>query len=193
MLWNFAPDKSASKFTESQGPINTPELTPAERWFLVYTRPNKEARVQFYLRCQDFRTYLPQFRKSVRHARKIRIVSAPLFPRYLFIVLDLTIDPWLSVSGTMGVSSLFMSNGRPVPVPQGIVETLALAADDRGFVRLDDGLDPGQTVRVLSGPFAEFMGILQRLDGPERARILLDIMGSAVPVNLSRSALVRVA
>jgi len=108
-------------------------------------------------------------------------------------VLDLTIDPWLSVSGTMGVSSLFMSNGRPVPVPQGIVETLALAADDRGFVRLDDGLDPGQTVRVLSGPFAEFMGILQRLDGPERARILLDIMGSAVPVNLSRSALVRVA
>jgi transcriptional antiterminator RfaH len=186
MLWNFAPDQPDAKFMESQ-------LGPDERWFLVYTLPNKETRAQFYLTRQGFRTYLPQFRKSVRHARKVRIVCAPLFPRYLFIVLDLTIDPWLSVSGTIGVSSLFISNGRPVPVPEGVVETLVSAADDRGIVRLDDGLGPGQTVRILVGPFAEFIGILQRLDGPERARILLDIMGSAVPINLSRSALARVA
>jgi transcriptional antiterminator RfaH len=120
-------------------------------------------------------------------------VSAPLFPRYLFIALNLMIDPWLSVSGTVGVSSLFTCNGRPLPVPEGVVESLMLAADGRDIVRLDDGLGPGQTVRVLVGPFAEIIGTLQQLDGPERARILIEIMGSAVRVELSRSALARVA
>lgn len=195
MLWNFALDKSESEFKSiaSQGDANMRELTPDQRWFLVYTLPNKEARAQFYLRSQGFGTYLPQFRKTVRHARKLRIVRAPLFPRYLFIALNLAADPWLSVSGTIGVSSLFMCNGRPLPVPEGVVETLILAADRWDVVRLDDGLVAGQPVRVLAGPFAEFIGTLHELDGPTRARVLIDMMGSTVPVDLRRSALARVA
>src|ERR1700730_5077057 len=190
MLWNFVPDKSASD--ASQGPASLRELTPGQRWFLVYSLPNNEVRAQFYLRRQGFRTYLAQYRKTVRHARKLRIVSAPLFPRYFFIALNLMVDPWLSVAGTIGVSSLFTCNGRPLPVPEGVVESLILAADGGDIVRLDDGLGPGQTVRVLVGPFAEFIGTLQRLDGPERARILIEIMGSAVAIDLSRSAVARV-
>src|SRR5438445_6945850 len=181
MLWNCVPNKS--RFMGSESSTNLLQLAPGERWFLVYTLPKQEVRAQFYLGRQAFRTYLPKFRKTVRHARSLRIVSAPLFPRYLFIILDITIDPWLSVSGTVGVSSLFICDGRPIPIPEGVVEGLILSADHRDIVRLDDGLTSGETVRVLTGPLAESIGTIQRLGDSERVRILLDIMGRAVSVN----------
>jgi transcription elongation factor/antiterminator RfaH len=192
MRWDFVQHKSDSASKASGNPVNPRALGVGQRWFLVYTQPRKEAQAQFNLRCQNFHGYLPQVRKTIRHARRLRIVHAPLFPRYLFVALDLTVDPWLSVSGTIGVSSLFMCDGRPVPVPEGVVETLISAADDRDIIRLDDGLVPGDSVRVLAGPFAELIGTLQQLDGPARAHILVEIMGGAVPVSLHRSALARI-
>jgi transcription elongation factor/antiterminator RfaH len=178
MRWDFVQHKSDSASMASGNPANPRALGVGQRWFLVYTHPRKEARAQFNLRCQNFHGYLPQVRKTIRHARRLRIVHAPLFPRYLFVAFDLTVDPWLSVSGTIGVSSLFMCDGRPVPVPEGVVETLISAAED--------------SVRVLAGPFAELIGTLQQLDGPARARILVEIMGGPVPVSLHRSALARI-
>jgi len=44
-------------------------------------------------------------------------------------------------------------------------------------------------VRILSGPFANFVGKLERLDAAGRIRVLLDMMGTAVPVALRRSAI----
>jgi len=46
-----------------------------------------------------------------------------------------------------------------------------------------------QSVRILTGPFADFVGKLDRLDDAGRVRVLLDMMGTAVPVALHRSAL----
>src|SRR5215216_7584524 len=90
-------------------------LAPNERWFLVHTLPKSERKAEFHLGAQGFRTYLPQIRKTIRHARQLKTVRAPLFPRYLFVILDLQRDRWLSVRSTVGVSSLFSSrDGRPV-------------------------------------------------------------------------------
>ena len=54
---------------------------------------------------------------------------------------------------------------------------------------LDTGLVKGQHVRILSGPFADFVGTLERLDDAGRVQVLLEMMGTAVPVTLHRSAL----
>jgi len=115
-------------------------LAESERWFLVHTHPKGERRAQLHLGGQGFRTHLPQIRKTIRHARQLRTVRTALFPRYLFIVLDLGRDRWLSV-------------------------------------------------RILTGPFAYFVGTLERLDDAGRVRVLLEMMGTAVPVALHRSAL----
>src|SRR6266540_2027178 len=100
-------------------------LAGNERWFLAHTQPKGEQKAQLHLGAQGFRTYLPQIRKTIRHARKLRTIQAPLFPRYLFVILDLERDRWLSVRSTVGVSRLLtLQDGRPVPVPIGIVESL---------------------------------------------------------------------
>jgi transcriptional antiterminator RfaH len=163
-------------------------LAGSERWFLAHTLPKSERRAELHLGAQGFRTYLPQIRKTIRHARQLRTVRAPLFPRYLFVILDLERDRWLSVRSTVGVSRLFTQDGRPVPVPIGIVESL-IERSDADVTRLDADLVNGQRVRILSGPFADFVGTLQRLDEAGRVRVLLEMMGTAVPVMLHRSAL----
>jgi transcription elongation factor/antiterminator RfaH len=160
-----------------------------ERWFLVHTLPRSELQAQKHLHWQGFRSHIPLVLKTVRHARKISNVRAPLFPRYLFTILDLGRDRWLSIRSTVGVSSLFTCGDLPVPVPAGVVETLIEHTDESNLTRLDDGLKPGQPVRILTGPFADFIGTLERLDDAGRVRVLLDMMGTAVPVALHRSAL----
>src|SRR5262249_54294718 len=94
-----------------------------QRWYLVHTLPHCERRAQLHLGAQGFRTHFPTIQKTIRHARQLRTVRAPLFPRYVFLILDLGRDRWLSVWGTAGVSSLYSCGDRPVPVPEGIVET----------------------------------------------------------------------
>jgi transcriptional antiterminator RfaH len=48
-------------------------------------------------------------------------------------------------------------------------------------------------VRLIAGPFAGQLGILQRLNGAGRVQVLLEMMGSNVPTNLHAHSLVPVA
>ena len=52
-----------------------------ERWFLVHTLPRSELRARLHLEAQGFRTHLPRYSKTIRHARQFRTVRAPLFAR----------------------------------------------------------------------------------------------------------------
>jgi transcription elongation factor/antiterminator RfaH len=169
--------------------VGSRALAGNERWFLAHTLPKSEWKAELHLGAQGFRTFQPQIRKTIRHARQLKTVRAPLFPRYLFVILDLERDRWLSVRSTAGVSSLFSSrDGRPVPVPIGIVESLIEHSEDT-LTRLDSNLVKGQQVRILTGPFADLVGMLDRLNEAGRVRVLLEMMGTAVPVTLHRSAL----
>jgi transcription elongation factor/antiterminator RfaH len=167
----------------------TLELETNERWYLVHTQPNSERRAELHLGAQGFRTHFPTIQKTVRHARQLRTVRAPLFPRYAFLILDLGRDRWLSVRSTFGVSSLFTCEDRPVPVPDGIVESLIQNTDEANLTLFSNGLTTGQSVRILSGPFVDFVGTLERLDDAGRVRVLLKMMGTAVPVALRRTAI----
>jgi transcription antitermination factor NusG len=128
--------------------------------------------------------FLPRFFKSRRHARKFETVMAPLFPRYMFIILNLGRDRWRSVNGTLGVDRLLMRGGEPEPVPHGLVEQLTEAAASDGVVRCGPALKEGQQIRVTAGPFAELIGKLESLDDQGRVRVLLEIMGGKIPVLL---------
>jgi transcriptional antiterminator RfaH len=164
------------------------ELAQGSRWYLVHTRPNCERKAELNLGAQEFETFLPQVERTIRHARRFTSVRRPLFPRYLFVRLDIARDRWLSVNGTIGVSRLFTQEGRPVAVPVGIVETL-LVHSDAGLTRLDRSLAEGQRVRILSGPMVDFTARVLRLDERRRVDVLLEIMGAEVSVSVDRRAL----
>jgi transcription antitermination factor NusG len=147
--------------------------------------PLAEARAESQLHRQGFRTFQPKRHKTIRHARRLSTVESPFFPRYLFIVLDLAHHRWRSVNGTFGVSRLVMQADQPHPVPHGVVEALIAAADARGMLQLGDKLQIGAPVRLMAGPFAEQLAILDELDDTGRVRVLLDILGRRVTISTS--------
>jgi len=176
----------ASILTNSSDPLR---LAPGERWYVVQTLARRETKAQFHLERQGFRVFLPVVMRTVRHARKVRNAKIAAFPGYLFLVLDLERDRWRSVNGTIGVSRLIMGESAPAPAPRGLVEALLDYRDGSGVCRFDRDLVVGQNVRVVSGPLAQMLGKLDRLDGNGRVRVLIEILGGKVAAMIDRSAL----
>ena len=83
--------------------------------------------------------------------------------------------------------SLVMAGERPVPVQEGIVEHFIEMTGEEGLTCAE--LRPGQRVEILSGPFAELVGTIQRLDGRARVRVLLNLLNGVNPVTVDRSIL----
>ena len=168
-----------------QPPPGRLSLAPGERWYVVFSQPNREGRAQQQITAQGFNVFLPRYRKTVRHARKLTVKSAPFFPRYLFVALDLTRDQWRSINGTFGVTTFVMDGATPRPVPHGVVEGL-VQVSEAGVIQLGKELKVGDSVRVLGGPFADLLGELVRVDGASRVRVLLKLLGGMVPASFDR-------
>lgn len=163
-------------------------LTANERWFVVRSLPKQEGKAENNLRRQGYRIFLPRMSRTVRHARKLRTVLSPVFPSYMFVILDPGRDRWRAINSTMGVASMIMNLERPKPVPFGVVEHL-IERTTAGFaVQASPTLREGDPVRLISGPFANAVGRLERLDANDRVKVLLDIMGGMVPAYADRSA-----
>jgi transcription elongation factor/antiterminator RfaH len=160
-------------------------LSEGQRWYAVHTLPLNEARAEHHLANQCFSTFMPKRLKTVRHARKSITLEAPFFPRYIFVVLDLSRDPWRKVNSTFGVSRLVMCAEEPQAVPRGVVEALITSTDDRGILRLGEKLKVGVLVRLMAGPFAEQLGLLEHLDDAGRVQVLLDLLGRQVRLPLA--------
>jgi len=162
----------------------------ASRWYAVQCQPHRERTAAAHLANQEFPVFLPLREKTRRHARKLETVRVPFFPGYLFVKLDLSRDRWRSVNGTLGVVRLVMQGQRPLAAPPGIIEALKENCDEAGILLWAADLTPGQAVRVLTGPFADLIGELERMTDTGRLRVLLDIMGGRTPVLLPRGTVV---
>jgi transcription elongation factor/antiterminator RfaH len=179
----------APRVARAREPSDDLELRGREQWYVAQTLHHREKVSERHLREQGFRSFFPQFRRTVRHARKLREVVTPVFPGYIFVIFDTERDRWHSINGTIGVCRLLTTRNRPIPVPADIVQALIGAIDVSGCVVLGADLGVGQAVRVVAGPFAGGLGVLERLDGKRRVRVLLNIMGGQTPLMIDRANL----
>lgn len=152
----------------------------SRQWYVVQTRPNSERRALSHLVRQGFETYLPVYRKRRSHAGKVDIVAAPLFPRYLFVAIDLASQRWRSICSTVGVAQLVCHGDRPTPLASEIVAELRSREDERGLIHLGNAFRPGERVRVVGGAFAEHFGMFDSMGDGERVAVLLDLLGRKV-------------
>jgi transcriptional antiterminator RfaH len=155
-------------------------------WYVAHTHPHAEAKATAHLSRQGFDVYFPRYIKRRRHARRIETVPAPLFPRYLFVAIDLNAQRWRSIFSTVGVSRLVCNGEDPSPVPVGIVEALKNREDANGFIQLDcrPRFHVGDKIRVLDGAFTACLGLFEGMAERERIAILLDLLGRKVRVLL---------
>lgn len=156
------------------------------RWYVVQTQVNGEAKAAENLRRQGFETYLPRYLKRRRHARKVDFTAKPLFPRYMFVTIDMATQRWRSVQSTFGVSCLVANGDEPAMLPEAVISALKAREDVNGFVKLDaaPAFAPGDKVRVLAGAFVDYAGLFNGMADHDRVAILLEMLGRQVRVVL---------
>jgi transcription antitermination factor NusG len=186
---NGMSNYDVARVAGARHPNDDLKLRGREQWYVAQTLHHREKVAERHLREQGFRSFFPQFRRTVRHARKLREVVAPVFPGYIFVTFDMERDRWHSIHGTVGVCRLLTTLKRPAPVPADIVQALIGAIDVFGYVVLGGDLCVGQGVRVVAGPFVGGLGVLERLDGRGRVRVLLNNMGGQLPLMIDRADL----
>ncbi len=161
-----------------------------EEWYVVQTQPNAENRAICNLGRQGFKTYLPRYMKRRRHARKTEIVAAPLFPRYVFVAIDIATRQWRSIQSTFGVSRLVCNGDRPAAISSWVIDQLRGREDSSGYVQLRPmaRFAHGEKVRIVEGVFSECLGLFEDMTDRERVIVLLDLLGRKVRVVLDGSA-----
>jgi len=160
------------------------------QWYVVQTQANAETKAVAHLARQGFATYLPRYLKRRRHARRVDIISAPLFPRYLFVQIDMGAQRWRSIFSTVGVSRLVCNGEFPAPVPERVIGLLKNRENKSGFIQLErPKFMPGDKIRVLEGAFYDCLGIYDGMSDHERVEILLDLLGRKVRVSLGAEAI----
>jgi transcriptional antiterminator RfaH len=156
------------------------------RWYVVQTHVNAEAKASANLARQGFSVYLPRYLKRRSHARKVETVARPLFPRYLFVAIDLAVQRWRAIQSTLGVSQLVCWSDQPASVEDNVIEGLRAREDEAGFIKLARPLPfaPGDKVRIVAGAFIDSLALVEGLSDQERVAVLLDFLGRKVRVLL---------
>lgn len=151
------------------------------KWFLVAAKARKETVAAYNLDRQGYNVFLPQIRRTVRHARKTYLRAVPLFPGYLFLKASSAIR-WRSINGTFGAIGVIMNGEVPALVERGFVETLKAKTGPDSIVDFKHDLRVGDRVELAEGPFARQMGELADLDDKGRVTVLLEFLATRVPV-----------
>jgi transcriptional antiterminator RfaH len=160
-------------------------------WYAVHTRPQAEATALENLLRQGYAAYLPRYRTQIRHARRLKTVLRPLFPRYLFAGVDRTATRWRPMLSTVGVSDVVRAGDEPIPVATSVLDVLRQQEEAGALDRLA-GRRPlrlGDLVQISAGAFEDMIGRLVDLRDEDRVIVLLDILGRKVRTVIAAEAI----
>ncbi len=157
-----------------------------KQWFTAQTHIRSEIKAAFHLKRQGFETYIPQYLKLRRHARKRDMVKSPLFPRYIFIAFDIHREHWRSINSTIGISQIICHGDKPAVLADKLINEIRAREDEKGNVSINKIIpfSPGQAVQIIKGALVDQMGIFECSSGEERVKILLNLLGRPMKVEI---------
>lgn len=158
-------------------------------WYLAYCRPKEEERAKLHLRNQGVDSYYPLVlaRKIVRG--KITEKIEPMFPRYLFVHLDINEFSPLKVHSTRGIHHIVGHGSSWDKVPPELIYQLMRNEDSDELRNEVCKLPkPGQKVIIEEGPFAGLQAIYQEPDGNQRAFLLLSMLHQDVCASIENKS-----
>lgn len=148
-----------------------------EHWYLIQFKPNCHHLAQRNLSRQGFKTFLPMQCESRRKTSRFVPELKPLFPGYMFVSANKNVAPWRAINSTFGVSRLVNFGGNPKPLPTKLISVLKLRCDASGVLLPPKTLNEGDSIRMLTGPFANFIARVETIEPKQRVWVLMDFMG----------------
>ena len=129
--------------------------------------------------------------QKITRRKASRFVSdlKPLFPGYMFVRIDSELAPWRSINSTVGVSRLVSLEGKPKPLPLQLISGLMLRCDASGTILPPKSLSEGDSVEMLTGPFANFIATVDSIDPEQRIWVLMNFMGQQTRMQVTADQL----
>ena len=167
----------------------------AVRWYVVNVYSGSEKKVAESLREQAtlkkmddkiLEVFVPT--ENVVEIRKGTKVNAEhkFFPGYILVKMELTDETWLVVKNTPRVSGFLGSRNKPQPISDAEVQKIINQVQE-GLERPQTNVnfETGEQIRVIDGPFASFVGIVEDIDTEKnRLKVSVSIFGRYTPVEL---------
>jgi transcription antitermination factor NusG len=173
------------------------------RWYVCRSVKKGETDAAAELVAVGFDAFCPMERKleKDRLSKKWKVVARPLLTGYLFVELDLGEPGWGEAAHVDSVSYLLPRGSlTPTPVPEGLVE--AIRASDIASSRVTLGEMLGQArrrqerarlaanaiVRVTSGPFAGYEGLVKADEGRAILKLIIGGLETSIPATQVEAA-----
>lgn len=166
---------------------------PQAHWYVVHTYSGHENKVAAtlkqrieseHLETQILDILVPTQDKIEIKGGKKSTVKEKLFPGYILVKMVLNDTSWLAVRTTPGVTAFVGMGQRPTPISDQEVATIVKFTKEEApqykqvFVADD-------TVKIIDGPFAEFIGKIDSVDSEKgKVKVLVSIFGRETPVEL---------
>jgi len=178
--------------TSEQGRAGKPE-EPA--WYAIHTYSGYENKVKSHLeariasmnmRNKIFRVIVPMEEEvEVKNSQR-RTVQKKIFPGYVLVEMVMSDEAWYVVRNTPGVTSFVGSGTRPVPLQDyEINPILKQATRETEKPKAKINFSKGQNVRVIDGPFTDFIGSVSEINmDKNKVVVLVSFFGRETPVTL---------
>jgi transcription antitermination factor NusG len=174
---------------------------PRRDWCLAYTEPHGEWRAAEGLMRRGFDVFVPNITHRKKHGNRRAVVrQLHIFPSYIFVGQPPGRFRFAEIEAAPGVVHLVLLAGVPVQLPQALLDEIAALLASGWFMIDKDGswhcrepgtspdararYRPGGKVRVTTGPFASFIGIIAATPARERIDVLLDMFARKTPATL---------
>ncbi len=167
-----------------------------KHWYVVHTysgyenkvKDNLERRVaSMDMSDKIFRVLVPTEEEIEVKNGKRRPVKRKVFPGYVLVEMIMTDDSWYVVRNTPGVTGFVGSSGagsKPIPLHSSeVMSIMRHMGEEDVKTRFDFELK--EPVRIIAGPFADFVGTIDEIDHEkQKVRVLVSMFGRDTPVEL---------
>jgi transcriptional antiterminator NusG len=162
-------------------------------WYLLYVssgheeqaRRNLEQRIK-YMDVGDkiFDVVIPTAQEIEIKAGKRRTINKKAFPGYIMVNMKLDEQSWDIVRNTPGVAGFVSAGTKPVPLPKQEADAI-LHRMEEAPTDVKMTFKEGDSVRVTSGPFIDFIGKVEQLSlSKGKVIVLLSLFGRETPVEI---------
>jgi len=164
-----------------------------KRWFVVHTYSGYEERVKKNLgqrtKSLDSASEILQIviptedEIEVKNGQR-RTVTKKILPGYVLVEMKMSDQSWSVVRNTPGVTGFVGSGGKPTPLEEEEVNKILKQMTEEA-PRVKVGFRRGQSVRVIDGPFIDFVGLVDEINAEKgKIKVLLSLFGQETPVEL---------
>ncbi len=121
---------------------------------------------------------------EVKNGEK-KITERSLYPGYVFAKMDLDTDLWHKIQSLPRVSRFIGESKKPTPLSEKDVSNILDKVENRAAPKPKISFEPGEMVRIVEGPFANFTGTVEKYDLEHgKLKLNVSIFGRSTPVEI---------